>query len=282
MKSKLKRIFLICLVSAAALLVAFVIYFIIAVSISEPEIKDRSSLLLKRIVTPDSLYICGAGRLQKSESGIWELYLEGEPFERGVICGKLCKELIVFQEQAFVGQIQKLIPSRFYLNFLKYFVGWFGRDIDYYVNDEFKKEIFGISFSAANDFDFIGPAYQRMLNYHAAHDIGHALQNMNLVGCTSFGAWGNKTDDGSLIIGRNFDFYAGDEFSKNKIVAFYKPTDGFKFMFVTWGGMIGVVSGMNERGLTVTINADKSEIPFSAKTPVSIIAREILQYAGNI
>src|SRR6185295_8704023 len=126
-------------------------------------------------------------------------------------------------------------------------IGWFNRNLDKNVTGEYKEEIYGVSQSASDNYEYIGSKYQRILNYHAAHDIGHTLQNMALVGCTSFGTWDAKSQDSTMIIGRNFDFYVGDKFAEDKIVAFFRPSKGYAFMSVTWGGFIGVVSGMNEK-----------------------------------
>ncbi|MBE0646586.1 MAG: peptidase C45 [Bacteroidales bacterium] len=254
----------------------------VATFVSPPDIANQQALGW-RVEQPDSgFYTCEGNWLKQNNSGLWELYLKGAPFDRGVANGKLCKQLIYKQEEAFIDQIREMIPSQSYLHFLKYVIYWFNRNLDDYLMPEYREEIYGISFSADSKFNFIGTPYQRMLNYHAAHDIGHALQDLMLVGCTSFGVWDEFSVDSSLIIGRNFDFYAGDAFAENKIVCFEKPDHGFGFMMITWGGMIGTVSGMNERGLTVTINAAKSEIPLSSRTPISILAREILQYAASI
>lgn len=242
---------------------------------------DPSETLIRKKINIDH-YIIGKNWLNKDSSGLWELYVEGKPFERGVVIGKLTKELIHYQEEVFIDQLQKLVTSDYYLKFLKSFVKFFNRKMDRYIPEEYQEEIYGISLSADSNYDFIGSNYERMINYHAAHDIGHVLADYKMVGCSSFACWGKRSADNSLIIGRNFDFYAGDKFSENKIVSFINPDQGYKFMFITWGGMIGAVSGMNEKGLTVTINAAKSKIPPSAKTPITLISREILQYASNI
>ena len=264
------------------LLIIAVIYMVQVSKVPDPAIKDMSSLKLQRIETSKGFYTLNDNWFRKSKSGLYELYVEGNPFERGVINGKLTRELVVRQEDHFTDQIKKMVPSAFTRQYLKYFIGWFNRNLDKNITEEYRDEIFGVSESASEKYQWLGTNYQRILNYHAAHDIGHALQTMAMVGCTSFGTWDERSADSTMIIGRNFDFYVGDKFAEDKIVAFFNPTQGHKFMTVTWGGFIGAVSGMNEEGLSVTINAAKSDYPLGSATPVSIVTREILQYAKNI
>ncbi len=276
---KLLKYFLLSLI---ALVVLFIIYFFLAVKMSPPEVTDVSFEKVKRQTLGKNFYGIKNNRLRKSESGLYELYIEGKPYERGVFHGKLTKELSKKQEDAFVEEIRKMIPSKAFLNYLKYLTAWFNRNMDEYIPNEYLKEIYGESFSASKEYEFIGENYQRILNYHGAHDIGHALQNITKVGCTSFSVNHSKTEDGHLLLGRNFDFFVGDKFAEDKIVCFYNPSEGYKFVMISWGGFHGVTSGMNMQGLTVTLNAAKSEIPTSSADPISLIAREILQYSSNI
>jgi tetratricopeptide (TPR) repeat protein len=265
-----------------ALFLALVIWYRVSTNVKPPQPDDPAGYEFSRTTVSDSVYTSQHGWLRHAREGIWELYLEGDPFTRGYTNGLLTQELIVKQEVAFIDEIRRMIPSESYLKSLRYFIAIFNRNLPEYVPMEYQKEIAGISSFASEEYDFIGGPYLRILNYHAAHDIGHALQNMNLVACTAFGAWDEASADSSMVIGRNFDFYVGDEFAEEKIIMFVNPDEGYAFMSITWGGFIGVVSGMNEQGLTVTLNAAKSAIPFTARTPVSILAREILQYAANI
>lgn len=230
----------------------------------------------------DSTLQSGNNFLLKNKHGLWELYVEGDPLQRGMVTGALSEELIHFQEGAFFDKVKDIVPSKFKQKMLRQFLKWYNRKLYLHVEPEYKTEIYGLSRHLSHDYDYVAPAYLRSLYLHAAHDIGHALTDLSLVGCTSFAVWGDKTEDGSLLIARNLDFYVGDEFAKNKLVSFVKPTTGYPFMSVGWGGMIGVLSGMNTEGLTVTINSGKSDMPLVAKTPISLLTRQILQYAKNI
>ena len=264
------------------LLLIGAIYVVQVSKVKPPVIKDMSSLQLQRTNHGNGFYTIKDSWFRHSKSGLFEMYVDGPPFEMGIINGKLSKELVVRQEDHFAEQISKLVPSNFQRHYLKYLIGFFNRNLDENVKEEYLEEIYGVSESASPKYQYLGSNYQRILNYHAAHDIGHAVQNLALVGCTSFGTWGAMSQDSTMIIGRNFDFYVGDKFAQDKIVAFFNPQQGHKFMTVTWGGFIGAVSGMNDQGVSVTINAAKTALPTSSATPVSLVTREILQYAKNI
>ncbi|MDR1974550.1 MAG: C45 family autoproteolytic acyltransferase/hydrolase [Bacteroidales bacterium] len=230
----------------------------------------------------DEYLSCDKSMLRKNSYGLWELYAEGDAKERGTAMGKLYENLLYYQEQAFVNEIKKIIPSKKYLSFLRIPVFILNRNATNHITNEYLEEIYGISLSCSNDFNWIAPPYLRQVNYHAAHDLGHLLQKYHFVGCTAFGLWDNNSVDGKMIVGRNFDFYVGEAFARNKVVAFYAPDSGYRFASITWAGMIGVLSGMNEKGLCVTLNAADGNIKIKTATPVSIVAREILQYASNI
>ena len=233
-------------------------------------------------VDNDSLRICDNSTLLLNKYGLWEAHISGDPSERGVKYGVLCKDLLRSQEDFFVKQIHEMIPSNWWVKFLHKLIIISNRNMAQHIPERYRDEISAISLFCTEDYNIYGKPYVRQLNYHAAHDIGHAMQEYMLVGCSSFACWGGQSESGELVVGRNFDFYVGDDFAKNKIILFVEPEEGYKFASISWPGMMGVLSGMNEEGLTITINAAKGKIPTSSAMPISLLAREILQFASNI
>lgn len=247
-----------------------------------PNVNNYSFEIPKVIQKNDTLRIYKNNYLLKNKQNLWELYSQGNPYQLGLTSGALLEKLYKKQDSIFYQKLNSFVPSQRKQKILFHFLKWFNRDIEKNIIPEYQAELYGISHYSDTVFNRYIPAYQRSMYLHAAHDIGHALQDLMLVGCSSLVVWGDKTPDGKLLIGRNLDFYVGDDFAQNKLISFVKPSSGIPFMSVSWAGMIGVVSGMNYEGLTVTINASKSDIPFKAKTPISLLCREILQYASTL
>lgn len=233
-------------------------------------------------INTDTLRALGENYLVKGPFGNWEMYLSGEPAYAGAAMGCLSRDLYNRQETIFIDKLLEDVPSIRKRKWIMRFVRWYNRDLDRHIPDSYLSELGALSNYLSGDYDYLGTPYQRTLWMHAAHDIGHVLQDLAVVGCSSFAAWDSGTADGKLLIGRNLDFYMNDAFAEQKMVYFVKPSEGIPYMSVSWPGMVGVLSGMNLEGLSVTLNAGKSSIPFSAKTPISLVARSILQHASNI
>jgi len=271
-------------IGAFELLLGFILvlllYVIFASRIGPPAVTEIH--IEKRKKISENHYVLGSNWIKKNKFGIWEMYIEGAPYERGLIYGELAKELIQKQEKIFVDQIENFVPSSTWQQLLRLMIGFYNRNLPNNIPFENQKEIYGVSRAFSDDYDYISSKYARILNYHAAHDIGHALNDYSMVGCTSFALKDSMSDGGDLLVGRNFDFFVGDAFAEEKILLFVKPDKGHAFVSYSWAGFTGVVSGLNDKGLSVTINASKSDLPSSSKTPISILAREILQYAETL
>ena len=217
--------------------------------------------------------------------GLPVVYLKGSPLEIGFADGTLMQEKMRVLETRFREMIQGYVPQHWLMELLKNYVIYRNRHLSDFVPLDYRTEIFATTLGCTDIHPEEGPFYNRLLNYHAAHDVSYMMIDnpfISRAGCTAFGAWGDATADRHLIAGRNFDWEAAEVFSTNRIVEMFEPDNGIPFISLAWAGMKGVVSGMNRAGVCVTINGAPSALPNEIGTPVAIVAREVLQHAHNL
>jgi len=218
----------------------------------------------------------------RKDPGLSLLHVEGDPFTMGYAGAALTEEYLEEQEEALIATVRGFFPSRIGFAAITLAVLVNNRDLPSHVLPEHQLEILGISSAGKDPFPEYGPRYHRILNYHAAHDISHWVLDRPVAGCTAFAAAGPWTRDGRLLVGRNFDFEGGDHFDRNKVVTSYRPEKGCAFISVSWPGMAGAVTGLNEAGLYGSINGAHSADRASIGTPSSLVLRRVLQEARTL
>ncbi len=217
--------------------------------------------------------------------GLLVVHLKGSPFEMGYADGALMQEQMHTLEDEFLKMIQGYVPQHWVMEVLKNYVIYRNRHLSDYVPLHYRQEIYGAALACPDIHPEEGSFYNRLLNYHAAHDVSYMMIDNPLVsraGCTSFGAWGAATENGHLVTGRNFDWEAAEVFSRDRVVMMCEPDDGIPFISLSWAGMAGVVSGMNRAGVSVTINGAPSSLPRETATPAGMVGREILERSHNL
>lgn len=218
--------------------------------------------------------------------GLSVVYLKGSPLDIGYADGLLMQNKMHTLENEFRRMIQGYVPQHWVMELLKNYVIYRNRHLSDFVPVDYRMEIYGTTLGCPDIHPEEGEFYNRLLNYHAAHDVSYMMIDNPFIraraGCTAFGAWGGATTDGHLITGRNFDWEAAEVFSTNRVVEMCEPDGGIPFISLSWAGMAGVVSGMNRAGISITVNGAPSHLPREIGTPVAIVARDILQHAHNL
>jgi len=215
----------------------------------------------------------------KETHGVNHAFLVGDSFERGYAWGKLTKPLLVKQEQALADKLDELIPSRFVQRALFLFAKRWFWGIDPYIEDEWKREMYGVSLSAPEEFRSLGEPYLRQVAYHGLHEVGQMFVDYGDEGfaCTVLAVPNGK----SWLVGRNLDFEAGRIFDEEKVLKWVYPEHGNPFVSVIWSGMVGAVTGVNSKGVYISINAAGSEDFARLGTPSTFILLKALQYSST-
>jgi len=224
----------------------------------------------------------GPNRLLRDQ-GIWAVSLEGSPYASGYAIGALTTDLNHDLETETLGQFREHVPTWLGRYLVLKISMLFGAHLDDYIQPEHLAELEGTSEAIPDPWWWLGDQYSRMVYYHALHDLGQAFADTPLVvACTGFMAGPGSTVDGHWLLGRNFDFDGGAVFDRDKVVIFRQPEAGHAYVSVAFSGMAGVVSGLNAEGLALGANAGASDAPIRMGMPMSLILREVLQYASSL
>jgi hypothetical protein len=261
---------------------AFVLWVYFACFAAPPPLEGTPAILAQKIVAdPDGRLRLGNAWFRR-DVGCSLLYLEGDPFTIGYANATLTADFLELQERSLIESARMALESDFAFAAVTLFVLVNNRNLPSYVPLEYQIEILGLSQGGHDPYPAFGPRYHRILNYHAAHDIGHMVMDTPVLGCSAFAAAGALTRDGHCIVGRNFDFEAGRHFDENKIIGLYRPAQGRAFLSVSWPGMAGAVTGMNEDRVYCSINGAQSQDRKNIGRPVALVVREVLQYARDL
>jgi hypothetical protein len=108
------------------------------------------------------------------------------------------------------------------------------------------------------------------------------------MGCSTIIVEKDRSATGKPLFGRNFDWLPTQGLTEHTLVVVYKGEGRRAFAAVTISPICGVISGMNDAGLSVTINEisikqSKDKAPFNWKgTPLLLAFRRVLEECGTV
>ena len=247
--------------------------------------QDESSETTRRV---ELELVQGVPRLKLKKSwmerrdGLWRLHLEGGPRDMGYAHGLLSSRITADIDRHMVTLMASYVTTPLRRWMVGNIVRWQFRHLPEYVPPRRLVELAASSLTMVDSDEFPERPFQRLMYYHALHDMTQRLDGSPVIGCTAFAVSGKATAGGQMIIGRNFDFEGGEIFDIQKAVLTFRSEDRIPFVSVAWPGMAGVVTGVNARKIYVSINAARSDAPLEPGIPMAFLVREILERASTI
>jgi isopenicillin-N N-acyltransferase-like protein len=104
-----------------------------------------------------------------------------------------------------------------------------------------------------------------------------------MTACSTITLSSKAAPDGVARFGRNLDFPGFGIADKASVVLIFHPKDRYQFAAVTWPGLIGTLSGMNEHGLTLaSMEVDRPMGAMPRAMPYILLYRTILEKCRTV
>lgn len=101
--------------------------------------------------------------------------------------------------------------------------------------------------------------------------------------CTSIVAWGAATADGSILHGRNLEFWGVGKWDAHPVVLVCEPDRGLRYLAITTAGLgTAGITAMNEAGLTLALHIVPSRDVSLDGSPIVAFGNEIVRRAETI
>ncbi len=104
--------------------------------------------------------------------------------------------------------------------------------------------------------------------------------SMVLCSCISIAREASSTN--RFMMGRNLDFPTMGVAHRYTLLKAVDPDDHYRHVHLTWPGLTGVLTGMNEHGLTIALLEVDGAEPFGPGLPYTLMQRRILEECRTI
>jgi hypothetical protein len=224
------------------------------------------------------------GRATLTRDGrIWRLHLEGGPEEIGDARGRLTARL--FEE------LDDLVQARIDTRYGAWLEGWTAtmltrwdyRGADRHLGDPYRRELAAVAAAMPEAQSGRASAYHRLFLYQSFDSLAARLEDVIVEG-SAFAATRRRTgaEPGNLVAGRSLWFDAGHDVEIDRIVTVVRPDGRYPFVSVGWAGLVGVVTGVNARGIFVALNPARTDDPLEEGAPLPIVLRRVLEEADTL
>lgn len=117
--------------------------------------------------------------------------------------------------------------------------------------------------------------------------VANTLLELRRIGCSTLVVEPRKSATRTMLFGRNFDFPPFGVLDRFSVVTVVRPDGQHAYAAVGFPGVVGVFSGMNERGLCVATldvyeSADQSLRFDPQGVPMALVFRQILEECATV